>query len=196
MIDHCAIMSCGISEQPLWLFLDQTRRNQFGVLVRRAAKYAQRCNMQRAGLENSAAIRPFATKNSRLASEKILLVDSLATENCHLADRLATKLFFKVDNARAAGPNVIVQGAWQSLSVQDARELAVRAPSIMFVSKSTPGVEVPSLRFSFRDHLSLVGRRKYRTRFDCQFARHISHPHESFSVRVWAEKVRQCIGRD
>ena len=47
-------------------------------------------------------------------------MDSLATESCHLADRLATKLFFKVDNADAAGPNVIMQGAWQSLSVQDA----------------------------------------------------------------------------
>ena len=35
---------------------------------------------------------------------------------------------------------------------------------------------MPSLRFSFRDHLSFVGRRKYRTRCDCtcQFARHIS----------------------
>ena len=32
---------------------------------------------------------------------------------------------------------------------------------------------MPSLRFSFRDHLSFVGRRKYRTRCDCQFARHI-----------------------
>ena len=31
-----------------------------------------------------------------------------------------------------------------------------------------------SLRFSFRDNLSFVGRRKYRTRCDCQFARHIS----------------------
>ena len=66
------------------------------------------------------------------------------------------------------------QGAWQSSSVQDARELAVRAPSIVFAS--TRGVSVPSLRFSFRDHLSLVGRRKYRTRCDCHFARHISHP--------------------
>ena len=47
MIDHCAMMSCGMSEQPLWLFLDQTRRNQLGVLVRRAAKYAQGCNLQR-----------------------------------------------------------------------------------------------------------------------------------------------------
>ena len=44
----------------------------------------------------------------------------------------------------------------------------------MFASKPTPGVQVPSLRFSFRDHLSFVGRRKYRTRCDCQFARHIS----------------------
>ena len=54
-----------------------------------------------AGLEKSAAIRPFATKKSRLASEKILLADSLATESCSLADRLATKLFFKADNADA-----------------------------------------------------------------------------------------------
>ena len=52
------------------------------------------------GLEKSAAIRPLATKKSRLASEKIFLVDSLATES--LADRLATKLFFlKADNADA-----------------------------------------------------------------------------------------------
>ena len=49
----------------------------------------------RAGLEKSAAIRPFATTKSRLASEKILLADSLATESCRLADRLATKLFSK-----------------------------------------------------------------------------------------------------
>ena len=47
------------------------------------------------GLEKSAAIRPFATKKSLLASEKILLADSLATESCRLADRLATKLFSK-----------------------------------------------------------------------------------------------------
>ena len=53
------------------------------------------------GLEKSAAIRPFATKKSRLASEKILLADSLATESCRLTDRLATKLFFKTDNADA-----------------------------------------------------------------------------------------------
>ena len=61
------------------------------------------------GLEKSAAIRPFATKKSRLASKKILLVDSLATESCGLADRLvtkllgrlATKLFFKADNTEA-----------------------------------------------------------------------------------------------
>ena len=54
-----------------------------------------------AGLEKSAAIRPCATKKSRLASEKILLADSLASESCRLADRLATKLFFKTDNADA-----------------------------------------------------------------------------------------------
>ena len=39
---------------------------------------------------------------------------------------------------------------------------------------------MPSLRFSFRDHLSLVGRRKYPTRCHCQSARHISHLHELF----------------
>ena len=53
------------------------------------------------GLEKSAAIRPFATKKSRLESETFLLADSLATESCRLADRLATKLFFKADNADA-----------------------------------------------------------------------------------------------
>ena len=60
-------------------------------------------NLQRlfAGLEKSAAIRPFATKKSRLASETFLLADSLATESCRLANRLATKLFFKADNADA-----------------------------------------------------------------------------------------------
>ena len=47
-------------------------------------------------------------------------------------------------------------------------------PSIVFASKPSPGVWVPSLRFSFRDHLSFVGWRKYRTRCDCQFERHIS----------------------
>ena len=127
-----------------------------------------------AGLEKSAAIRPFATKKSRLASETFLLADSFATESCRLADRLATKLFFQ-GGQRRCGLNVIAQGEWRSLLVQDARELAVRTPLIVFVSKSTPGVKVPSLRFSFRDHLSLAGRRKYRTRCDCQFARHISH---------------------
>ena len=60
-----------------------------------------RCNCPWTGLEKSAAIRPFATKKSRLANEKILLADSLATESCRLADRLATKLFFKADNADA-----------------------------------------------------------------------------------------------
>ena len=36
---------------------------------------------------------------------------------------------------------MIAQGPWQtSLSIQDARELAFRAPSIVIASKSTPGV--------------------------------------------------------
>ena len=70
---------------------------------------------------------------------------------------------------------MIAQGLWQtSLSVQDATGVGRSGRSIVFASKPTPGVLVPSLRFSFRDHLSLVGRRKYRTRCDCQFARHIS----------------------
>ena len=55
-----------------------------------------------AGLKKLAAIRPFATKKSRLASEKkILLVDSLVTESCRLGDRLATKPFYKAENADA-----------------------------------------------------------------------------------------------
>ena len=50
-------------------------------------------------------------------------------------------------------------------------------PSVVFASKPTPvsrNSQVPFLRFSFRDHLRFVGRRKYRTRCDRQFARHIS----------------------
>ena len=58
------------------------------------------CGIQLTGLEKSAAIRPFATKKSRLASEIILLEDSLATESCRLADRLATKLFSKCTTPR------------------------------------------------------------------------------------------------
>ena len=73
---------------------------------------------------------------------------------------------------------MIAQGLWQtSLSVQDAKGVGRSGRSIVFASKPTTaaaGVQVPSLRFSFRDHLSFVGRRKYRTRCDCQFARHIS----------------------
>ena len=97
---------------------------------------------------------------------------------------------------------MISQGPWQ---VQDARELAVSAPSIVFASKSTPGVWVPSLRFSFRDNLSFFGRRKYRTRCDYQFARHISlHtnpfqfgfepskcPGASTDTSVWSKKKKK-----
>ena len=57
------------------------------------------------GLEKSAAIRPFVTEESRLASEKIFSVDRMATESCRLADKLVTKsffkAFFKADNANA-----------------------------------------------------------------------------------------------
>ena len=68
---------------------------------------------------------------------------------------------------RRCGPNVIAQGP-------RCKGVGRSAPSIVFASKSTPGVWVPSLRFSFRDNLSFVGRRKYRTRCDRQFALHIS----------------------
>ena len=126
------------------------------------------------GIEKSAAIRPFATEKSRLASEKILLADSLATESCRSVDRLATKLFSKRTTPMRTERDRARSVADGCLSVQDARELAVRASSIVFASKSTPRVYVPSLRFFFRNNLSFVGRRKYRTRCDCQFARHIS----------------------
>ena len=110
--------------------------------------------------------------------------------------QVGDQTFFQ-SGQRRCGPDVIVQGTWQSLSVEDARDCGQFVPIIVFASKSNPGIKVPSLRFSFWDHLSFVGRRKYCTRYDCQFARHISLViHESFSVRVWAEKVPQCIGRD
>ena len=97
------------------------------------------CLILLSGLEKSAAIRPFATKKSRLASEKILLADSLATESCRLVDRLATKFFSKWttpmrterDRARSladvfVGPRC--KGVGRS------------GPSIVFANKPTPGV--------------------------------------------------------
>ena len=97
------------------------------------------------GLEKSAAIRPFATKKSRLAIEKILLVDSLATESCRLADRLATKLKSKRTTPMRTERHCVTWrvAPWQSLSAQDARELAVRAP-IVFASKFTNKCHVPA----------------------------------------------------
>ena len=98
----------------------------------------QVCECQQSGLEKSAAIRPFATKKSRLASKKILLVDSLATESCRLVDRLATKPFSKADNPDA--DRTSSQGLWQSLLVllvllvEDASRLADRDPSFAFAS--------------------------------------------------------------
>ena len=47
---------------------------------------------------------------------------------------------------------------------------------------TTLGVKVPSSNFSFPGHL--VGWKNNRARFDCKFAWHFSHRHESFSVRV------------
>ena len=57
-------------------------------------------------------VRPFATKKIPFGEWKILLADSLATESCRLADRLATKLF--QSGQRRCGPNVIAQGFWQT----------------------------------------------------------------------------------
>ena len=73
------------------------------------------------GLEKSAAIRPFATEKSRLASENIRLVDSLATESCRLVDRLATKPSFKAGNVNAHADRTWSQGAWLFLLVEDGR---------------------------------------------------------------------------
>ena len=69
------------------------------------------------GLEKSAAIRPFATKKSRLASEQILLVDSLATESYRFSGQVGDQTIFQ-SGQRRCGQNVIVQGQWQSLSIQ------------------------------------------------------------------------------
>ena len=127
---------------------------------------------------------------------KNLLIDSLATENCCLADRLATKLFFKrttpVRTERDRARSVAVFQVWPS-KMQESWPLGPYRSCLWPNAPTAPGT---SLGVYFRDNLSLVGQRKYRTRFDCRFARHIRHPDESFSVRVWAEKVPQCMGRD
>ena len=81
------------SNKPVHWEVYRRARNHSTTAMRRDKSFS--------GLEKSAAIRPFATIKSRLASEKILLADSLATESCRLADRLAAKLFFKADNADA-----------------------------------------------------------------------------------------------
>ena len=104
-----------------------------------------------AGLEKSAAIRPFATKKSRLASEKILLADSLATESRRLANRLATKLFGgqrrcgSTERGRARCAAVFVgprcKGFGRLGSIDRVGEYPPLGPSL--------GVQVPSLRFSF-----------------------------------------------
>ena len=181
MNDDAWSQACVQNCIPKWSFYWSATKHTFMTRNPKTLTQAFNCifheylNFANTGLEKSAAIRPFATKKSRLASERILLADSLATESCRLADRMATKFFSKrttpmwTERDRACARCVAV------FVVQDARELAVRAPSIVFASKSTRGASVPSLRFSFRDHLSLVGRKKYHTRCDCHFARHISH---------------------
>ena len=50
--------------------------------------------------------------------------------------------------------------------------------SCLRVNPPPVSTKVPSQRFSFRDNLSFVEWRKYRTRCDCQFARHFT-PHMS-----------------
>ena len=73
---------------------------------------------------------------------------------------LATTLFFKGNNTDADRTwSRKVCGSLCRSKMQGSWPFG----SIVFASKSTPGVKVPSLRFSFRDHLSLVGRRKYRS---------------------------------
>ena len=97
------------------------------------------------GLEKSAAIRPFATKKSRLASEKIRLADSLANESCLLADRLATKLFSKRttpmrtkrDRARSLAMAVFVGPRCKGLGRS--------GPSMVFASKPPPPPPPPGL---------------------------------------------------
>ena len=59
------------------------------------------CIWMFSGLEKSAAIRPFATKKSRLASETFLLADSLATElELPFSGQVGDQTFFQgADNA-------------------------------------------------------------------------------------------------
>ena len=107
------------------------------------------------GLEKSAAIRPFATKKSRLASENILLMDSLVTESCRLADRLATKLFSKrttLDANRTWSRKVRASFCWskmQGKAYLGSWPFGPRRPvDRVFASKSTPGVALPELLLS------------------------------------------------
>ena len=93
--------------------------------------------LQFTGLEKSAAIRPFATKKSRLASENILLADSLATESCRFSDRLATKLFSKRTTPMRTERD-------RAMSLADVgprcKGVGRSGPSMVFASKPTPGV--------------------------------------------------------
>ena len=80
-----------------------------------------------AGLEKSAAIRPFATKKSHLASEKNPFSGQFGDWKLPFSGQVGDQTLFQ-SGQRRCGPNVIAQGLWQmSLSVQDAKELAVRA---------------------------------------------------------------------
>ena len=133
-------------------------------------------------------------KKSHLASEKILLADSLATESCRLADRFSTKLSFKADNADADRTWLGAQGLWQtSLSVQDARELAVRARRSCLRVNPPPGAfpEILLPRPS-----ELCGVKKISYACDCQFARHISLHTSPCQLVFEPSKCPQCIDRD
>ena len=77
---------------------------------------------------------------------------------------------------------MIARGLWQtSLSVQVARELAVRARrSCLRVNPTRCLGAFPEILLPRPSEL--VGRRKYRTRCDCQFARHISLHRNPFQL--------------
>ena len=105
------------------------------------------------GLEKSATIRPFATKKSRLASEKILLVDSLATESCCLVDRLATKPFFFQSGQRLCGLNIIARCValslrWSKTQAVRRSHLRVDLPTSRVLMHSCQHVQLLLLRSS------------------------------------------------
>ena len=80
----------------------------------------------------------------RFGEWNILLLNSLATESHRLEYRLATKPLFKADNANA--DRRWLQGAWQSLLVNDARHLRIGPCWSAFASRFTNMCHVPAAR--------------------------------------------------